>query len=735
VAADDGEDASSTAPPSPRTRKHARDSTNGLVHDGPSAPKRSRRSHGSSTATANGHVAETDPHGETDSRAGDVATAAGSATPGDDDDGDMMDVDGEADADVDVDADADADAEADGAEADGETVTTAAAATAADEGVPGAASAATASTATTPGAAPPPMANHVAPPPVPAAPTPTLANGRSVGVQSDKVAELGPETSVWSLPGANLTHASWNPHDSSVLATGGRALCRIWSLSTAALRDPGGAPRPRPFVDLQDPAEATAAAAAAAMVTSMAWSPDGESLAVAMYHPGPHPRGSISIRTKAGDAMDELPGGQEWVLNLRWNGSGSRLFAVTHSDITDSTLMVWDMVSGLPIEPLETSRTIFDGAWLGESDFAVCGAGLIARSSLRDRAIEPLQLTALDDAREWSKIRHCPITRTTAVVAESSGGLAILDAAGRLHITQAHEAEITALAYQPLANPSAHRPSAPRLLATASSDGTIKIWDAQQPFALVHTLALGRAAPALAMSFTADGYLVAAASWNRILFWNAETGGPPKATWTGKDGEWHAVDALPTNGDLDDHDDGPVHSLSWDADGGKLAYGLRDQVRAHPRADPPVADPADCHHQLPTATAGVTATDRRTGRAGCNNVSQGTLVVYTVDGHWIGTVDSFGEARGVSGLHRRHACFARQDGAWRWLPRMGGDERRRRDNGGRSGRHPGPMYDDVAQDRARASALSRPGSGRYGAGGGNRWASDEMAAHMARGMS
>lgn len=92
----------------------------------------------------------------------------------------------------------------------------------------------------------------------------------------------------------------------------------------------------------------------------------------------------------------------------------------------------------------------------------------------------------------------------------------------------------------------------------------------------------------MAMSFTPDGYLVAAASYNKILIWRAEEGGLPKACWVGEKGRWRGGGAVTRtekserDGDgrseEGEEDMGQDHSLSWDADGGKLAFGLGSQV-------------------------------------------------------------------------------------------------------------------------------------------------------------
>ena len=454
----------------------------------------------------------------------------------------------------------------------------------------------------------------------------TLTNGCSVGVQEDKVAELGPGTTVLRVPDKNVTHAAWNPRDPSVLATGGSTLCRIWTLAYApATPDSSTSSGVKQYIhlDLFDPMDTAA-------VTSMAWSPDGEYIAIARYTYAPIASGAISIHTKAGTIVDELPGGQDMVLNLSWNSLGTLILGIAHPAANASTLVVWDAKSGQAIQPFELHTSVLDAAWTDDRSFIVCGAGIIGTSHISDRTIGAINHQQSDSGApyEWSKLRFDPITRTVAVATESSGDLGIIDAAATLRTIKAHDMEITALAYQPLSSPSSYADASPRLLATASTDGSIKIWDATRPFTIIHHLSLGSASPALTASFTPDGYLVAAASWNKILFWHAEGGGMPKARWKGREGQWQNGGSSATalegpkrmNGDGGEDADGEAegeegaeHSLTWDADGGKVAYGLGDQVNLADAAEQAMAMTNGEQNRLPLSISATDATPAPSG--------------------------------------------------------------------------------------------------------------------------
>jgi len=415
----------------------------------------------------------------------------------------------------------------------------------------------------------------------PGSPTPedqlilTLTNGQSIGVQSDKVAELGPQTSILTLSDkSHVMHTAWNPKDPTILAVAGEALCRLWYISrTASFTDN---PNHKSYVDILDPAYSS-------YVSTMAWSPSGDTLAVATRDDSSDWIGAVSLWSKMGKAEDELPAAQDMVLKLRWSPSGNQLMGITTSGDAASSILIWDRNSS-PVAPYQLPNILTDAVWTSSNQVTVCGDGIIASSLLEDGKIVTLH-TRIDNNshQNWTDLRYDSRTHTTALAAEESAILGLIDSSDKLRTTMAHDAEITALAFQPVPNLSAYPASAPRLLATSSLDGSIVIWDAKRPFTIVHRLTLGYPAPAMAMSFTPDGFLVAVANESKVLIWNAEAGGVPKASWKG-DLRKLTNGAL-TNGDgvemmeEDDMEREQDCSMSWDAEGGKLALGVGSQVR------------------------------------------------------------------------------------------------------------------------------------------------------------
>ena len=404
----------------------------------------------------------------------------------------------------------------------------------------------------------------------------TLTNGESKAVQSEKVAELGPQTSVLTVSEtSHVMHTAWNPKDPLILATSGKALCRLWNISRSAAFDDG--PNHRSYFDLLDSSYSS-------LVSTMAWDSSGEILAVATRDVNSDWAGAVSLWSKTGKALDELPAVQDMVLKLRWSPSGKQLLGITASGHDTSSLALWDIDSSQAVLPYQLPAVIADAVWISNNQLTICGDNVIASSLLENQSINALDTRSEPAAHQkWTHIRYDSCTDTTALAAEDTAILGLIDSSNTLHTITAHGSELTALAYRPVNNMSAYPPSAPRLLATSSIDGSIKVWDAKRPFTLIHTLSLGHAAPAIALSFTPDGYLIAAANWNRVLIWNAEAGGLPKATWKGASRKLPNGMLSNGNGASEEDDDDDLGgnsncSMSWDAESGKLALGLRNHV-------------------------------------------------------------------------------------------------------------------------------------------------------------
>ena len=437
----------------------------------------------------------------------------------------------------------------------------------------------------------------------PSTPTPepvrTLTNGQSTGMQSETSLDL-PSQSVLTLssPSQLVMHLAWNPQHPTLLAAAGEALCRIWQI-------PKPASPSEPYRDILPAVDES-------LASTMAWTPNGEVLAVATRNAQSSDWvGAVSLWTRDGKAIEELPATQEMVIMLRWNATGTRLLGITSSGERSSSVIVWDVSSSQTHAPCQIDGELRDAAWIDDVRFVVCGRGIVATSYYPSPTTVALDVHRDESisSKTWTHVRHEPSTGSTFCVAEDESLIARLGtqpANGEVTFRRdAHTDQITALELQPHSNTNPLSPRGTgRLLATTSLDGATKIWSTPT-LNLLNVLSLSAITPSTCLNFTPDGRFLATANHNRILIWNPAEQGPPKAMWKGElgksesGGTGNKKTALLANGnvlaahndhpapdrdsavgDVAEEDGAPSCSLSWDMEGRKLALGVNNQVRS-----------------------------------------------------------------------------------------------------------------------------------------------------------
>ena len=425
---------------------------------------------------------------------------------------------------------------------------------------------------TAPDQEPPPAEQPQPPPP----PNFTLTNGNSVGVQITpaKAADLGPNTSILDVAGRDhVMHALWCPHDPTVMAAAGEMFCSLWKLSLSSSPNP-----------VQEVLFDGGDAEGFSCISAVAWDAAGQKLAVATYS---SMKGSITMYDVQGNAVDLLPEVPRMITGLHWSQQSSHLVVVA-SDSKVTELALWDN-SLRPDEfppPIVIDKAVYDFVWLDRSRAYACGDGGVYECEV-DSSIHVSRVFSEGDMMmtPWTYVRCTQRNATPQplVVAASAETAKIWIPSHDMNLDDAHQGEITAIEFRP--DPSESN-NAPIILASSSTDDTVKVWNVNlesKRLECIHRLFLGTSTPALASSFSPDGYAIAAASKDKVFIWNAERGGAPMATWTApnheeettkrEDGPDHEVDGR--NGSVELM---PIRSLSWDSNGKKLAFGFDSQV-------------------------------------------------------------------------------------------------------------------------------------------------------------
>lgn len=186
-----------------------------------------------------------------------------------------------------------------------------------------------------------------------------------------------------------------------------------------------------------------------------------------------------------------------------------------------------------------------------------------------------LLATAGDDGwlKIWGRSKQEPLksfehpSAVRGLAIGSDGKLYAGDRKGGLHVWQVDAAEALATAQQPGAIYAVALSPDGKTLATAGSDKTIRLWNAES---LTQRLPLeGHAGPVYGLSFDPSGSQLASAGWDgTIRVWDAN-GGKLAKSWNGLSGDVWSVAFSPAGGKLAaGGTDGSVKV--WNAESGKL---------------------------------------------------------------------------------------------------------------------------------------------------------------------
>ncbi|KAJ5976196.1 hypothetical protein N7481_009903 [Penicillium waksmanii] len=397
------------------------------------------------------------------------------------------------------------------------------------------------------------------------APEPTLSTGSSAGVQISpaKAADLAPDTALLHANDHVMT-TRWRPRDSTLLVAAGETSCSLWKLSLSS------PPEQNRFLDLKG---------TSAYVSGVAWDAVGSKLAVATIRD--MEKGAITMYNSEGNVVDLLPDLPRLISGLHWSDDSPQLVVVA-SDERSSELALWDDSRRPDVypPPQAIDSHVYDLAWCGRNLVFACGDGAVYQCEVDSNIRLTKTFNSRDTDTAWAFVRSAHTSSYSVAVAASSTTSSIWIPTHDILIENAHQDAITAIDIRP-AEPHSQQNST-ITIASYSIDTFVHVWEVDldsKQHKRIHRLRLGSSTPALAGSFSPDGYALCAVSQEKLFIWNAERGGEPMATWTAPSSEQVKEDPdHPTNGQNGHAAPVPDRDLSWDHDGKKLAYGFGDQM-------------------------------------------------------------------------------------------------------------------------------------------------------------
>ncbi|GAX74780.1 hypothetical protein CEUSTIGMA_g2227.t1 [Chlamydomonas eustigma] len=325
---------------------------------------------------------------------------------------------------------------------------------------------------------------------------------------------------------------SWSPTEPFLASGSGDSTARIWNLS------PG--PSYTKCTVLQHEVKHDKSKD----VTTLDWNQDGSLLATGSYD------GLARIWSKEGKLKQTLEKHQGPIFALKWNKKGDLLL----SGSVDTTAIVWDAKTGEPRQTfnLHTAPTL-DVDWKNNTSFATCSTDKLIHVCKLGESTP--QRTFQGHADEVNAIKWDPSGRLLASCSDDkTAKVWSTNSEKALHDFRDHQREIYTIKWSP-GGPGSGNPNLPLLLATASFDTTVKLWDVEVG-RCVQSLQK-HVEPVYSVAFSPNGRFVATGSFDRKLYvWSVDDGSLVK-TYAGEAG---------------------IYEVCWNRDGDKVAACFADKT-------------------------------------------------------------------------------------------------------------------------------------------------------------
>uniref|UniRef100_A0A8C1WK75 Transducin beta like 1 X-linked n=1 Tax=Cyprinus carpio TaxID=7962 RepID=A0A8C1WK75_CYPCA len=247
-------------------------------------------------------------------------------------------------------------------------------------------------------------------------------------------------------------------------------------------------------------------------VTSLDWNSDGTLLATGSYD------GFARIWTKDGNLSSTLGQHKGPIFALKWNKKGNSILSAG----VDKTTIIWDAQTGEAKQQFPFhSAPALDVDWQNNSTFASCSTDMCIHVC-RLGSERPLK-TFQGHTNEVNAIKWDP---SGMLLASCSDDMTLkiwsMKQDTCVHNLEAHNKEIYTIKWSPTGTGSSN-PNANMLLASASFDSTVRLWDVDRGVC-IHTLTKHQE-PVYSVAFSPDGKFLASGSFDKCVhIWDTLSG-------------------------------------------------------------------------------------------------------------------------------------------------------------------------------------------------------------------
>lgn len=361
--------------------------------------------------------------------------------------------------------------------------------------------------------------------------SPTEVNG--LQIQSDRVAILSGHT-------AEVFICAWSPIDDLLASSSGDSTARIWQIPSefkggSKLKNieiilphnKGLTPSSQNESNSKSPSGADQDQVIKKDVTTIEWNGDGSLIASGSYD------GQGRIWNKKGELQQTLTRHKGPIFSLKWNKTSDLLLSGSY----DKSAIVWNPKTGeIEQEFNFHNAPTLDVDWKDHNTFASCST---------DKSIHVCTLGEMEPIKTFNGHTDEVNTITwdpsgTILASCSDDNTAKIWSLSKdtfVHDFREHEKEIYTIKWSPT-GPNSTNPNKPIMLASASFDATVKLWDVEAGKCLY---TLSHSESVYSIAFSPNGDFLASGALNGALnIWSTKTGNIVK-TYSGN-GDIYEVD-------------------------------------------------------------------------------------------------------------------------------------------------------------------------------------------------